>query len=60
MELFGGYKNTVQFCFLCSAIFMRTRKCSGDRKVENRKGDCILPQEETREKNLEERREINN
>lgn len=38
---------------LCSAIFMmRSRKCSVDRKVKNRKGDCIVLQEETKERNL--------
>lgn len=37
---------------LCSAIFMRSRKCSVDRKVEDKKGDCIVLQEETKERNL--------
>lgn len=37
---------------LCSAIFMRSRKCSVDREVEDKKGDCIVLQEETKERNL--------
>lgn len=41
---------------LCSAIFMRARKRSVDRTVENRKGDSIVPQEETRERNLERKK----
>lgn len=43
---------------LCSAIFVRFTKCSIDRKVENRTGDCIVLLEEIRERNLEERRKL--
>ena len=41
---------------LGSAIFMRARKWSVDRKVENRRGDCVVPQEETKERKLERKR----
>ena len=45
---------------LCSAVFMKARKRSVDRKLGNRKGENIVPQEETREKNFGKRRKINN
>lgn len=46
-----SYLENIKFV-LCSAIFMRAIKCSVARKVENRKRDCIMPQEETRDRNL--------
>lgn len=41
---------------LGSAIFTRARKYSVDGRVENRRGDCIVPQEETKERNLERKK----